>query len=94
MINIVTIISTALDSFNRRIPKFLRFGKNDVQTSFESAPFGVDANPIKNTKAVYLNTGEKGKDVIVGYINKNQQANNGELRLYSMDSEAVMEIML
>jgi hypothetical protein len=86
MINLIKIISTEFDDLKRRIPKFLRFGKNDVQTAIESAPYGIDSNPIKDMIAVYAETGEKGKPVIIGYLNKNQKAEVGELRLYATDA--------
>lgn len=87
MINIVNIISTALDDAKRRIPKFLRFGKSDVQTAFEASPAGVDSNPIKNTRAIYLKTTGKEEKVIVGYISKNKKASIGEVRLFSTDDK-------
>lgn len=87
MLNLVKTISTELDNLNRRIVKFLRFGKSDVQTSLQASPPGVDANPIKNMVAVYASTEEKGKTVIVGYINKNQVAKPGEHKIFSMNDE-------
>lgn len=85
--NLVKVISSTVDNAKRRIVKFLRFGKNDVQTSFETAPFGIDGAPIKDLIAVYAETSEKGKTVMVGYINKNQLARPGELRLFALDSD-------
>ncbi len=89
MINLVQILSTSIDSLNRRIPKFLRLGRKDIQTSLESSPYGVDSNPIEDIVAVYLKTGEKGKTVIVGYINKNQQSEPGEYRLFSTNADGI-----
>lgn len=83
---LVKTISTSIDSITRRIVKVLRMGKSDIQTSFSTAPYGVDSNPIKDMIAVYSETGEKGKTVIIGYINKNAHADIGELRLFSTDS--------
>lgn len=89
MISLVKTLSTSIDKLKRRVVKFLRLGRNDVQTSLEAAPYGVDSNPIKDMIAIYQQTGEKGKTVIVGYINKNQQAAPGEYRLYSTDKDGV-----
>lgn len=94
MINIVNIISTAFDKAQRRIPKFLRLGRGDVQTAFECSPSGLDSNPIPKKKAIYLNTGDKGKDVIVGYISQGQKAGIGEIRLYSTDDEGAEKTFL
>jgi hypothetical protein len=82
MIALVKIISTATDALRRRVPKFLRFGKGDVQTALEVAPSGIDGNPEKDMIAVYAPTSENGKTVIIGYINANQKAEAGELRLF------------
>lgn len=83
--NLVKTISTEIDNLGRRVIKFLRFGKSDVQTSFNIAPFGIDSNVPKDTIAVYAKTGEDGKTVILGYINKEQLADVGETRLFSLD---------
>lgn len=87
MINLVKIISTEFDNARRRIIKFLRFGKADVQTSPQAAPFGSDANPPSNMRAVYVETGNKGDAVIIGFINTDQLAEVGENRLYSTDKD-------
>lgn len=86
MINLIKIISTEKDNLARLVVKFLRFGKGDVLTAKHSAPYGVDSNPIADMVAVYSTTKERGKGVVVGYINKNQLAEVGELRLFSTDS--------
>ena len=86
MMNLVKVISTQYDSFQKRMIKVLRFGKSDVQTPHEAAPYGVDSNPIKDMVAVFSETLEKGKPVIVGYLNKNQLAEPGEIRHFSTDS--------
>lgn len=87
--NFVKTISTEIDSLSRRVVKVLRYGTKDVQTAIESAPFGIDANPYKDLIAVYGKTDSKGKKIILGYLNKNQIADVGEIRLYSTDSSGV-----
>lgn len=84
MVKLTKIISTAIDS-GKRIVKILGFGKSDVQTSNEAVAFGIDGNPIKDMVAIQMDTSQRGKTVIVGYINKNQIAESGELRLYSLN---------
>lgn len=86
MITLVKIISTSVDSLKRRIQKFVRFGLDDVQTSMVAAPFGIDSNPVKDMVAVYAPTAEKGKTVIIGYINKNAISEVGGVRLFSTDA--------
>lgn len=70
-----------------RFIKLLRKGKNDVQETYEIAPFGIDSNPIEKMAALYMETEEKGKTVVVGYVNKGQLAEPGETRLYSVDGD-------
>ena len=59
--NLVKVISSEIDNTKRRIVKFLRYGKSDVQTSFEAMPFGIDSSPTKDMIAIYAPTGENGK---------------------------------
>ncbi len=87
----VKIISTSFDNFNRRIIKFLRMGKSDVQTAFDASPFGIDSNPVKDWVAIYSPTSEVGKTVIIGYIKRDQLAAVGETRLYSTDTNGALK---
>ncbi len=92
--NLVTIISTEIDGLAQRVSKFLRFGLNDVQTAIQTAPYGMDSNPIKDMIAIYGATSEKGKPVIIGYINKNQLADVGEARIFSTDENGVLQTFI
>jgi hypothetical protein len=57
------VISTQLDSLNRRLIKVLRFGKSDVQTPFQALPHGIDSNPVKDaTCPVEENKVEESKE--------------------------------
>ena len=85
----ITIVnSTRVQNFFRRI-KTLVHGKDDVKTPYESAPFGYDANPPPGLRAIYMETGRKGKDVIIGYLNDKQaeEIAQGEVRLYSLTTD-------
>lgn len=82
ILNFVKTISTELKD-KMRIIKYARYGKDDIQTSIEASPSGVDSNPIKDMVAVYAPTGTKGETVIIGYLNKNQKAEVGELRVFA-----------
>jgi len=90
--NFTKVISTSIDKVKRRIVKILVNGLQDVQTSKVIAPYGIDSHPVKNLIAVYAPTSVKGKTIILGYINKNDLAAVGELRLYSTDSDGVEKI--
>lgn len=87
---LIKIISSEVQSAVR-IVKFLRYGKKDVQTSDQIAPYGVDSNPIKDMIAVYSQTSEKGETVVIGYINKNQLAAVGEHRTFSTDENGQLK---
>lgn len=91
MITFSKIDSSTFDSLKRRILKFLQFG---VKTSFESSPFGVDSSPIKGMTAIYSPTSNNSEDVILGYINKNQLAESGETRLFSLDANGNLKSYL
>lgn len=75
----------------RRILKVKQFG---VKTALESSPFGVDSNPIKDMIAVYSNTSNDSESVVIGYLNKNQLAQAGETRLFSLDSSGNLQSYL
>ena len=90
--NFVKIISTELDKISRRVIKFLRYGKGDVQTAHQVAPHGIDSNPVKDMVAIFGETGQKGETVIVGYLNKNVLAAAGETRIYATDADGALKI--
>lgn len=85
------IISTSIDKFTRRLIKVRRFGNDDVQEPFQANNAGIDSNPIKDMVAVYSSTSENGKNVIIGYLNKNQIADSGEVRIYSTDENGQLK---
>lgn len=80
MITLAKIKSTVLAQ-GKRIAKIVQFGPKTVGIS---APFGDDSNPLKDMIAIHASTGEAGEAVIIGYINKNQIAQPGEKRLFSL----------
>lgn len=88
---LVTIISTSFDKFKKLVPKALRFGQDDVVTAIQSAPFGIDSNPIKGLVAVYTKTSQKGADVFLGYLNKDLLAEQGETRLFSTNESGALQ---
>lgn len=86
MINVTKVISSAIDTALRFV-KVRRLGNSDVQNVKEFMPFGIDGAPLPGMTALYLSTGVKGANYVVGYINKNQKALPGELRLFSLDAD-------
>jgi hypothetical protein len=89
--NFVKVDSTTTDTLMRRVIKFLRLGKKDVQTSLQVSPHGIDSNPVKDMVAIYGETMQKGETVIVGYLNKNVLAAAGETRIFSTDSDGELQ---
>ena len=63
------------------------FGKADVRTANECAPFGTDSSPIAGMSAVYASTSSDKVKVIIGYVNTNQLAQAGEYRIYATDAD-------
>lgn len=86
MLSIGKVNSTTVKEGFRKI-KALLFGKIDVKTLYESMPFGDDARPPKGFRAIIAPTNEKGKMVVIGYINTKQleSINPGEKRIYATD---------
>lgn len=93
MVGITKVISTFIENTFRRI-KFYFFGNIDVRSAFQATPFGIDSSPIKGMSAIYSDTATSGKTVIIGYINKNQLAADGETRLFSLDSTGALKAYL
>jgi hypothetical protein len=93
MMNIVKILSTKIND-GKRLAKFLRMGLNDVQENNVAQPHGIDANPVKDMTAIYAQTSVKGESVIIGYINQNQLADIGELRLFSTDNSNEVQAVI
>ena len=93
MNKIVKVISTIITGGATMI-KFLGSGKNDVQEKNQISPFGVDSNPIKDLIAVYSPTSEIGNEVIIGYIQRSQIADPGEIRIFSTNAEGDEQISL
>jgi hypothetical protein len=91
MMQLVKILSTSVDKLGRLVPKFIRFGQKDAQTSIQAAPSGIDSNPIKDMVAVYSSTSEIGKTVILGYFNRNVLAQIGEIAIYSVDASGTLK---
>lgn len=92
--NLSKVISTELGALGKRLVKVLRYGKSDVQTPTQAAPYGIDSNPVKDMIAVYCATGVKGKPVVLGYLNKDQLAGVGEIRFKSTDEDGAEQMYL
>lgn len=82
------IVSKVLSSIVNGIRqiKVACMGLKDARTATQLAPFGVDSQPLPNIRVVYANTTKAGNSFIIGCVNINNQAQDGEFRAYSLDS--------
>lgn len=83
MASIVKIDSTNIDD-GFRVAKIEQYG---TKTADVVQSFGEDSNPIKGMTAIFQETDTNGDPIIVGYINKNVVAAEGERRMYSLGSD-------
>jgi hypothetical protein len=82
MISLSKYFSNLIDTKGRRILKVM--GLVGAATADHSAPFGDDSCPVKGMDALYATTGSDELPVVIGYINFNQIAKEGEKRLFSL----------
>lgn len=81
MITNATVDSTSTED-GMRMVKVDQFGAKEP---YECSPYGFDSNPVKDMTAIYADTSENGEPIIIGYVNENQLAEVGELRLYNSE---------
>lgn len=79
-------VTTKVQDGLRKI-KGLFFGRTGVNNAYECAPYGTDANPIKDTRIIQVATLKSGRSVVIGCINKDQKAAPGEHRIYATDTD-------
>tara|TARA_R110000822_G_scaffold123489_3_gene257905 strand:+ start:15592 stop:16080 length:489 start_codon:yes stop_codon:yes gene_type:complete len=82
-------VKSAVISSGRRILKVFEFG---AKTAVQSGPFGDDSSPLKDMVAIFGKTSNLEEPVILGYINKNQLAQPGEKRIFSLKPDGSLSI--
>ena len=87
MITLSKLKSVSIEA-KQRILKVLQYGP---KTANEVTPFGLDSSPLENYTAIYAETANAGESLIIGYIQKNQIAQQGEARLFSLDSNGLLK---
>ena len=87
MITLSKLKSVAIEQ-GQRIFKVLQYGP---KTANECGPFGLDSSPLENYTAIYAETANAGESLIIGYIQKNQIAQQGEARLFSLDRNGLLK---
>lgn len=73
-------VKDAVISKGKRILKVQEFG---AKTAFDASDYGNDSRPLKDMTAIYARTSVNSEQVIIGYINTNQIAAEGEKRMFS-----------
>lgn len=82
---LTTYIKNVFIRESKRFIQVMAMGEQDIREPYESMPFGIDSAPLDGMVALYSDTSNSEESVIIGYINENQIANMGEIRLYSLD---------
>lgn len=82
MISLSKINSSTIEA-GKRILKVIGIG-GSAYTAKESYPFGFDSVPPEGYTALYSDTSNRDESVIIGYINKNQLAEAGGVRMYAV----------
>lgn len=73
--------SNILDAFGHREIKVSGYG---TATADQVAPFGDDSVPVQGMDAIYCETDTDEQPVILGYVNTNCLAGEGEKRFFSI----------
>jgi hypothetical protein len=89
-IKIGSIISSTISNGIRKL-KLTVLGKNDVQEIEQIAPHGIDSCPPSDTRVLHVETLQRGACMVVGSINDNQLAVEGEIRLYSTNADGTLQ---
>jgi hypothetical protein len=87
---LLSVLSTALDSLGRLIPKAGN-GKSDTRTAKLYGPYGFESNPIKGVVILYSRTEVDGKEAFVACLNKNCVTESGESRIFSTDTNGTLK---
>lgn len=75
----------------KRILKVEQYG---AKTAKSASSYGDDSQPLKNMTAIYAETGNNSEQVIIGYINTNQIAGEGEKRIFSQKPDGSIAIAI
>lgn len=82
---ITKVDSTSVDD-GFRVVKTEQYG---MKTADLVQSFGEDSNPIKGMMAIFQETDTDGNPIIIGYINPEVRAAEGERRMYSVGPDGV-----
>jgi hypothetical protein len=83
---LTTIKSSTIVKKIRQIKAAL-FSPDDARQAQEVAPSGYDAAPVAGVVALYIQTSKATQPVFAGYINANQLAKPGDVRIFATDAD-------
>lgn len=86
-----SIVKENIIKDGERSLKVVQYG---AKTAEVVSDFGDDSAPLKDMIAIYGPTGESGEAVILGYLNKNQIAQPGEKRIFSLKPDKSLSFAL
>lgn len=86
--------SKVKDFFIENGKRILKVQEYGAKTAKVSSSFGDDSQPLKNMTAIYARTAINSEPVIVGYINTNQIALEGEKRLFSQKPDGSLSFAI
>ena len=75
----------------KRILKVQEYG---AKTAKVASNYGDDSQPLKNMTAIYSPTAVNSEPVIIGYINTNQVAEEGEKRIFSQSLDGALSFAI
>jgi hypothetical protein len=78
--------SKVKDSFIELGKRIIKVEEYGAKTAKSASSYGDDSRPLKNMTAIYAHTAVNSEQVIIGYINTNQIALEGEKRIFSQAS--------
>lgn len=85
MNNFLTTIKSSSLAKKMRIIIGVLMSPTDSKQAQEIAPYGYDAAPVAGLTALYLQTSKRSQPVFAGYVNTNQLAVPGEVRIFATD---------
>lgn len=87
---IVSRYISTTTSEGKRLNTVVCFGTDntDSRQGYDVAPFGIDSVGLQNMQAVYSNTANNRYPIILGWLNTNRVAQDGEVRMFAVNSSA------
>jgi len=74
--------------------KALVLGKRDARTGPQVSPAGIQSKPVKEDMAVYAKTTNSTEPIFLGYVQKTNETNEGEIKVLSYDSEGAESFVI